>query len=131
MCIQIDEALVCYDSLLKDLKSPAWSSLANDQAMKDIHLNHKLFIDIMSPLNRGPQGAPGRYYHSFNGQKAGWPESSDDPLPPPRDHSITYWDGALTRQQCTQLIDLFESSEQHHFEGNLMSGGQIHGAWCF
>lgn len=72
-----------------------------------------------------------RIYHNIGGEKVKMPDHRDkDHMPGVPDESILVWDGALTEDECEEIIQLFEDSE--HYEGNLVSNGRIVvGESCF
>lgn len=66
-----------------------------------------------------------RMYHTYGlWNPKIFPANSSEPLQMPGlDRSIGVWDGALSKEQCESMIELFNNSQI--YEGNLYRNGQI------
>ena len=65
-----------------------------------------------------------RVFHNIGGKKAEFPDHMDaEHMPGMPDETIMVWDGALTEDECEDIINLFEDSD--HYQGNLVSKGKI------
>jgi hypothetical protein len=84
-----------------------------------VESNYKVMVQVLRPGNKGA-----RVFHNIGGGKANLPDHMDEEHEPGTpDQSILVWDGALSEDECHDIIELFEDSE--HYTGNLVSNGKI------
>jgi prolyl 4-hydroxylase len=71
----------------------------------------------------------GRFFHNFvanlDAVDQTFPDSSDALTFPPHnvDHSVMYWDDALSAVQCQSMIDGFEQSSEQQYAGAVVIDG--------
>jgi hypothetical protein len=110
----VDETIKCLEYSMKQTKKYELPPGTVDRIAENLHAVRKI-LEPYSPENR-------RLYHTPVNSSFPFPLNSSDPLPPPVDNAIQVWDGAMTPQQCDEIIELFNNSKL--FRGNTLSGGK-------
>lgn len=111
----VEDTIKCLEYSVK--RFPKYDMAIENQ--KSIEDNLHAIRRILEPYDVDNK----RLYHSSFNRAWKFPVNSSDPLPPPVDNSILYWDDALSFQQCEDIIGLFNRSKL--FQGNTLSGGQV------
>lgn len=117
---RLEEALHCTKVAIELMNSEENENFPED-AKKVILGNYQIFRGVVSPK---PSVDFKRVYHNFNHLSPEFPRNSSDPLIKNQpDKSIQVWDGGLSYEQCSEIIELFEESD--HYDGNVMSDGKV------
>lgn len=110
----VEETIKCLEYSLKNIVNYQ----VPENAQKSIEDNLIAIKKILEPYHIDNK----RLYHTPFDRNFKFPINSSEPLPPPVDNSILYWDNALTIEQCEDIIGLFNRSKL--FQGNTLSNGK-------